>query len=188
MERYSQFKDPLTGINPFLQPKAKKMTAKSIAMAILRLPIYFLFIIGFPVLPLLITIKRKDKKVPKGLAFCNSVTEFDKSVLKTALGIECSNYLKSGVQVTFPEGTKSNNLSILKYEKTACDYSIGLRYNEECVYLYGSRLSWLFRFLGCFNVVEISVIEGNDLSKAAGIPNTCLGQEDKKRFLKLLSN
>lgn len=88
----------------------------------------------------------------------------------------------------FPEGTRSNNTTILKYNKEESNYAIGLRYSTECVYMYGNRLSWLIRFLGSQNVVTVSVIEGNDLSKATGLPESIFGIEEKEKFMLLLSN
>lgn len=188
MEKYSKFKDPMTGINPFIQPKYKKITFMTVLIAIARMPIYLAYLMGFPVLKFLISIKRKDNGIPKGIIFCNSVTPFDRDVLKAALGIGLAGYMKSKCHVVFPEGTNSNNLSILKYERSNSDWSIGLKYTNECIYLYGNRFLWLLGFLGNFNSVEIYTSEGNDISKAARLPQATLSKEDKKRFMELISN
>ena len=188
MEKFSKFKDPMTGINPFLNPKYKKITINIVLLAILKLPIYLLYLCGFPVLRFLISIKIKKKEAPKGIIFCNSVTRFDKDILKIGLGINSTDYLKSKTKIIFPEGTNSNNLAILKYEKSNPDWSIGLKYSNECIYMYGNKLKWLVGFLGNSNSVEVNILKECDISKAAGLPQVKLNKEDKERFLKLVNN
>lgn len=187
MEKYSKFKDPLTGINPFLEPKYKKVTPLTIIMALFRLPIYFAYLLGLPVIGFLISIKRKDNNSPKGIIFCNSITEFDKDILKKALGIDSSKFTKSKNHLIFPEGTNSNNMAVLKYDKTGADWSVGLKYSNECIYLYGNRLLWLIRFLGNFNTVEVRAIKGSDIASAAGLPLSNLTKNDKICFLELVN-
>lgn len=186
MEKYSKFKDPLTGINPFIQPKQKALDLKTVMYAIIRLPIYILYLLGLPVIGLLIKIQKKCNLKPKGLIFCNSASEFDEEIIKKAFKINSftKSRLKTGVY--FPEGARSNNTMILSYEGES-DYAIGLKYNSECVYTYGSRIGWLIRFLGSDNHVEVNVIEGSDLCKATKLPKSVLNSEDKKRFLELLN-
>ncbi|KAM0680315.1 hypothetical protein GINT2_001369 [Glugoides intestinalis] len=186
MEKYSKFRDPFIGINPFIQPRQLPITLKMIMLAILRLPIYMFYLLGFPVIGMLISIK-KSKLVPSGVIVCNSASEFDKGIIKAAFKIVCFDNLKFKTCVHFPEGTQSNNMTILKYNKEDTSYAIGLRYTTECVYMYGNRLSWLIRFLGSKNVVMVNVIEGNDLSKAAGLPQSILSIEDKEKFMLLLN-
>lgn len=185
MERYSKFKDPLTGINPFIQLNPKRITIKTIILAFLRLPIYFMWLLGFPTIKFLISIKRKDKNIPKGLIHCNSATIFDSAILSTAFDIKKTNILGNRTIVKFPEGASSNNRSILKYIQSDCDWSVGLKYSDECIYLYGNRYLWLLRFLGSYNTVDIGTCKGSDLCKASGLPQSSLSKDDKIRFLSL---
>jgi len=188
MERYSKFKDPLTGINPFIQPTPKRITFPMFLFAILRLPIYLLYLCGLPVQRALIRIHRKDSLVPKGQIICNSATEFDKAIVKSALGVSLFGEFKHKTSVSFPEMTTSNNRSILPFKGENSDYSVGLKYTEECIYMYGNRLLWLIRFLGSFNSVEVTVMKGGDLPKAAGMPRVMFGKKDKEKFMSILNH
>lgn len=188
MEKYSRFKDPLTGINPFIQPKQKKITLKTILLAIIRLPIYVLYLIGFPVINHLIKIKRKGNVKPRGLIYCNSATEFDKSVIKKGLDLHVFGNFKFKTCVHFPEGTTTNNTAILNYKSEEdSDYVIGLRYSKECIYMYGNRILWLIRFLGSSNTVEIDVKAGGDLSNVTSLPRVIFDHQDKYKFLGLVT-
>lgn len=188
MEKYSKFKDPLTGINPFIQPKKKKITLKMILLAIIKLPVYILYLLGFPVVGFLIKIKKKSIIKPHGLIYCNSATEFDKSIVKAGLNIATFGNFKFKTCVFFPEKTTTNNTAILKYEdENDADYVVGLRYSNECIYMYGNRFLWLIRFLGSSNTVEIDIKTGSNLSSAASLPRVIFDYKDKAKFLDLVS-
>lgn len=186
MEKYSKFRDPLTGINPFINPTRKHITFPIFLFALLRLPIYLLYLCGLPVIRALIRINRKDNLVPKGQIICNFASDFDKAIIKSALGLSQFEPLKHKTSVSFPEMTASNNKGILLYRSDGAEYSIGLKYNEECIYMYGNRLLWLIRFLGTFNKVDITVMKGGDLSKATGLPRLMLDSKDKVKFISLV--
>lgn len=187
MEKYSRFKDPLTGINPFLQPKPKPITASMVLLALLRLPVYILFLCGLPVVGMLVKINRKDSTTPSGFIVCNSASEFDKEIVKRVFKVKRFGYFKYKTCVYFPEKTASNNTAILSFkEPEHCDFSIGLRYSPSCIYMYGSRLLWLVRFLGSFNTVDVRVTEGASLEAAAALPKVVFDFTDKERFLALV--
>jgi len=188
MEKFSNFRDPLTGINPFLAPTYKKLTIKTVILAAFRLPIYILYLLGFPTIGFLIKIKLESKTKPKGVVFCNSVTEFDRKVIEKVFGITNFDYSKYKTCVCFPENTCTNNRGILKYEnKQDCEYAIGLRYSNECIYMYGNRLAWLINFLGNENFVKINVIKGSNLEIATCLPMLKLTSDDKTQFMSSLS-
>ncbi|ELA41270.1 uncharacterized protein VICG_01643 [Vittaforma corneae ATCC 50505] len=187
MEKYSKFKDPLTGINPFLQPKPKPITMAVFFLAIIRFPIYILFLCGLPVVGMLIRINRKDNISPSGFIVCNSASEFDKEIIKKAFGIKQFGHFKHKTCVCFPEKTNSNNTAILSFKEPGyCDYSIGLKYSSECIYMYGNRFLWFVRFLGSFNTVDVRVTKGSSLEMATSLPKVMLGFTDKERFLTLI--
>lgn len=189
MEKYSKFKDPVTGINPFLQPKSKPITFTVLLFAILKFPIYILFLCGFPVVGFLIKIVRKDKTTPNGLIVCNSASEFDKEIVKKVFKISLFGNLKYKTCVYFPEKTNSNNAVILNFKDiNYCDYSIGLKYSNECIYMYGNRILWLIRFLGNSNKVEINVVNGLNLEKATNLQKVIFDFKDKERFQLLFNN
>lgn len=187
MEKFSRFNDPLTGINPFIAPRYKPISAKMIVVAIIRFPIYVLYRMGLPVIGFLIDVRKKSKVHPKGLIYCNSVAEFDKEVVKKAFRIGLFGYFKHTTCVVFPENTNTNNKAVLRYQASEdCDYVIGLKYSENCIYMYGSKLLWLLRFLGEKGHVTVDALKGNRLDKAASVPMVIFGPEDKKRFMSML--
>lgn len=187
MEKFSKFKDPLTGINPFLAPTGMPITIKTIVMALLTLPIYLLYLLNLPVVNILFTIKLYLKDLPKGLIYSNSVTFFDKRIIQETQKISKFGRLKNWTCAFFPEKTNTNNKGILKYEnEDSCEYVIGLKYSSNCVYLYGSKLRWFINFLGNRRTVEIRVNKGFDLSGATGLPKLSLDYQDKLAFLEIL--
>lgn len=188
MEKYSNFKDPVTGINPFLQPRMKPLTISMILLATLKAPIYLLFLCGVPVIGLLIKINRKDTLQPEGLISCNSVCEFDREIIKRVFRIDRFGIFGYKTCVYFPEKANSNNMAILNFKEEECsEYSIGLRYSSECIYLYGNRFMWLLRFLGSFNTVDIRVVKGANLEMATGLPRVLFDFKDRRKFLELIS-
>lgn len=187
MEKFSGFNDPLTGINPFIAPRCKPISTKTLVIAAMRFPIYILYCLGFPVLRFLIEIKKKSTSQPKGLIYCNSVTEFDKNIVKEVFGISLFGYFKHKTCVMFPENASTNNRAILRHQRSEeCEHVIGLKYSENCIYMYGSRLQWLVGFLGEKGYVTISTLKGNNLSEAVSVPLVMLDFEDKKRFMSMI--
>lgn len=187
MEKFSGFNDPLTGINPFMAPRYRPVSTRMIVLAAIKFPIYVLYCLGFPVLDLLIEIRRKSKIQPKGLICCNSVTEFDREIVKKVFRIGFFGYFKHKTCVVFPENASTNNKAVLKYQSPEdFEYAIGLRYSENCIYMYGSRLLWLIRFLGEKGHVTVNVLKGSSLDEAVSVPMVIFGSEDKKRFMSML--
>jgi len=198
MEKFSEFRDPVTGINPFLMPKRRRITVFTILRALLYLPVYLLFKLRLPVVQVLFRIKTSiantngviantdgastvsSKNRLTGRIYANSVSEFDREIIKYACG-PCN--------VIFPEGATTNNRGILNYKKREdCEGVIGLKYSSDCIYLYGSKLLWLICFLGGDKTVEIRWATGSDLSKAAGVPYLGLEAGDKNKFMSKIAN
>ena len=186
MEKFSGFNDPMTGINPFIAPRIPKITFLTVLKAILKLPIYFLYLLGLPVLPLLISISKTTAIVPKKLIYANRSTDFDFDVIRHVYGITQFNYIPNTTCVIFPEKVRSNNKAILKFSEDSSDYVIGLKYSAEAVYVYGSRILWLISFLGSSPKVEVKCLKGSNLPEAAGLPKVSLDFNDKKAFMKII--
>lgn len=188
MEKFSIFRDPVTGINPFTAHKQVQITTKMVLKTLIKLPIYILYLLGFPVVGILIKINKKSEIVPKHLIHCNMASQFDISVLKSIYKIQNFRYIPGKTCLVFPEETSTNNQAILSYSThRKADYTVGLRYSENCIFCYGSRVKWLVRFLGADPRVDVFCIKGDDLEKATGLPKVRLTAEDKKRFLKMLN-
>lgn len=198
MERFSRFKDPLTGINQFITHKHRPITPRVILRALLFLPVYILYKLGCPTLGLILKIKRKGVPNPTKLIYANSVTQFDKDIIKGLYGIKIFSENGLGTRVIFPEGARTNNIGILRYDCGPCDFVIGLRYSAECIHIpfesnetkkkCGNELKWLIRLLGYPNMVHVNCLIGSDLPKAAGLPQLTLDSRDQTRFLKQMYN
>lgn len=177
MEKFSKFNDPLTGINPFISIKSKRLSFTNYVNAFLKAPIYILYLLGLPVLPLLIRIRVLTSENPSRIIFANSVSQFDKEIIRNCFG---------NINVIFPEGASTNNRGVLKYEGN-CDYVIGLKYSESCIYMYGSRWNWLLNFLSSTNTVDVRCIKGNELERAVNVPKLSFDKNDKFRFMELVN-
>ncbi|KAL6121077.1 hypothetical protein NUSPORA_02068 [Nucleospora cyclopteri] len=175
MEKFSTFNDALTGENPFINPKYRKITFFTVINFVIKLPLFLLYKLRIPVVHLLIKINITGIRKPVRRIVCNSVTEFDVSVLRYVYG--------NDLIIQFPERSNSNNRGILRYKMDA-DYSIGLLYSKECIFMYGNKFIWLIRFLGNHNYVTVNCIKGNDLGKATGLRVLNLTAEDKIEFEK----
>lgn len=182
MEKFSRFRDPLTGINPFIPPRRRAITLGCVFRAFTMLPLYLLYLAGLPVLPWLLRMRRKGAN-PSGTAHVNSTTEFDRDVVQG---------LFRNVRFVFPEGTTTNNMGVLAYDTAPrCDYVIGLRYTPECVFMpeveggIVSRVCWVIRLLGHGGDVEANCVEGQGLAQAAGLPSLSLDKRSKAEFLAL---
>lgn len=193
MEKYAEFRDPVSGVNPFMAQKYKPITFMMLLRACFKLPVYLLFLLGFPTLPFLIRINIKNKTKPAGLVFANCVEPFGKSIIKHIYGIVTVKRPVSGTCVIFPENTSTNNRAILNfYAFKKCDYYIGMRFTDGAVFLYGSWFGWLIRFLGSSHHVDVSCMKADDgeaplrLAETAGLPLSTLDFNDKNKFMKLL--
>lgn len=192
MEKFSKFKDPFTGINPFIAPKYGPITFRIVLKALLKLPLWILYTMGLPTLPYIIKINRKTSTVPSRLVYANSVCCFDRNVIAFLYGIKTFSNIGLGTRVVFPEGASTNNKGILDYpRREECDYVIGLKYSNECINIgikssLVGRLAWLLRFLGRDNYVDVTCLRGFELDKAAGMPRLSLNSRAKDEFLKLV--
>ncbi|KAI5148504.1 hypothetical protein ENBRE01_0365 [Enteropsectra breve] len=176
MEKFSKFNDPFTGINPFIAPKYRKITARCVLLALIRLPIFVLWMLGIPCISALISIRIRSKIKPSGLVYANAASFFDKAVIKAVYG-------STHIRVVFPEETRTNNRAVLQHSASKkSSYAIGLTYSPECVYLYGNKAAWLIRFLGGENTVSVNCESGTDISQASGLPRVQLTVFDKIRF------
>ncbi|KAF7683680.1 hypothetical protein TCON_1116 [Astathelohania contejeani] len=190
MEKYSDFRDNFTGINPFLNPRRKKLTFKGILKAILKLPLLLLLYCNINTIDWLIRINKKDVKSIENHATiaCNSVSVFDKYVIKKIFRADIIRY---NIKFVFPEGCSSNGMAILKFNNNIeCDYVCGLRYSEGCILSYGNYYKFLFYFLATENIVDICMMKSKnpkDLCKVTGLLQIDLGKEDKKRFMAILN-
>lgn len=204
MEKYSHFNDPFTGINPFISPPPKKLSLCGVVVALLRLPLVVLMHLGVNTLPLLISIKGRRQRL-RGVVACNSSSVFDRYVVRAVLGrvplfhlredgflSESGRHVQSlpDNAVVFVEGCSSNNRSILQFVRPIrVDYVLGLRYNPECIYMYGSYWRFLLGFLATKNHVKADVMKTSSASKltcVTGLQQVALGVADKKRFMELV--
>ncbi|TBU09125.1 hypothetical protein CWI36_0059p0030 [Hamiltosporidium magnivora] len=197
MERYSNFRDPFTGINPFLNPKRKSLRFFDYIIAVLKIPL-LLFLPFF--IDYFIKIKKKSEwKGEKCNVVCNNVSFLDKIILKKIfknvdfLYYNDDIYRKSSklVKVIFPEECRSNGKALLRMKEVKCDYVCGLRYNDESVFLYGNFLYFILQFLASKNHVEIDImksVSSKDLAKATGLLPIDMGKKEFDNFLKILKN
>lgn len=173
MEKFCKFIDPMTGINPFLPPKYKKITLKVLIKGLLFIPLWILY--KFNVISIRwfihIKVKRHMRLVKK--IFANSVTNFDKEIINSAFDI-------NGI-IEFPEKAQTNNLALLSYSGD-CDYVVGLKYTNECIYMGGSYFKWLIRFLGTSNIVYVDCARSNNLEQVTGLKTTKFTYKDKEYF------
>lgn len=194
MEKFSRFRDPFHGINPFMAPKYRRITPCIIIRALGCLPLYILFLFGFPVILRLFKIRLVIKAPPRGLVYANSATELDRSLIESLFDLT----RHKGTALVFPEGSQTNNMGVLKYDKDPCDYVIGLKYSPECIRptvnqlgcrpTLSDRILWLVRFLGTQPTVEVRCHPGTDLPAAAGLPQLTLTADDHKKFLEYLNH
>ncbi|EJW02318.1 hypothetical protein EDEG_00295 [Edhazardia aedis USNM 41457] len=166
MEKYSQFRDPFTGIHPFLNPKRRKPRLASYIRLLYRL-ILLPFYLLFPALKsFFIKVKTNTKILKNGIYVANKSSVFDTLILKNTFGKvnffqlkERQTYVnvnnnkiykkldKNQVNIVFIEECSSNNECIMKFVSNCdCDYVLGLKYNESCIYMYGSKVKFLLHF------------------------------------------
>lgn len=168
------------------------ITFRILLKALLKLPLYLLYLLGLPTLPYLIKIHIKGVR-PNGLTYANFVVPFGGAIIRSVYGLKRSKHITRGSCLIFPEGTSTNNSAVLNFSDVSrCDYCIGLRFSSSAVYVYGNWLLWLIRFLGSNNYVDVLCVAANNtpapvgLAKAAGLPLVRLDYKDRERFIKLL--
>lgn len=204
MEKYSQFNDAFTGINPFVNPRYRKLTFTDIITAVAKLPLLVLLYFRINTVSLLITIKGSTRR-PRGITACNCASIFDKHVIRAMWGNVPLFYLtKDGfvdekgrastqlppTAVVFVEGCASNNRSIMQFVRSIhVDNVLGLRYNSECIYMYGSLWKFLIRFLGSRNRVDVAkkvTRNVGELMGVSGLKQVSLGLAEKQAFMGLV--
>ncbi|KCZ79636.1 hypothetical protein H312_02976 [Anncaliia algerae PRA339] len=203
MEKFSDFNDPFTGVNPFVNPKLFKVTLVEILKGLLMLPIYLLIYLKVNTISFFIKISPNIKRF-KGHIACNSSSIFDRYVIKHILGNIPQFYLtktgyrtKNGIlssipkdAVIFVEGCNSNNKGLLKFVRNIkVDYVMGLKYSDGCIYMYGSYFKFLCKFLNGGNFCDVQIKRSediNDLMEVCNLPQLDFGVEDKERFLKMV--
>lgn len=178
MEKYNKYIDPMTGINPFLQPKRKKITIGTIFKAYLTLFLCLLYKANILSIKYFIKIKHTEKKPKKDhhVIISNSVTQFDKDILE---------YLYGTSNIIFPENTNTNGKGVLTYHgKFINATNVILRYNTECVWMYGSFWEYLkfwVIFLG--NARTVDVFEVDDVQNNSILKRVKFTAKDKREFM-----
>lgn len=173
MEKYSQFRDPLTGIHPFTNPKYRVIRLSDIPIFLFRLAM-LPFLLFFPyLLKYYIKITKPKKQIVTGTYICNRSSLFDKIILSLLYKDAKFYYVtkddfvyknkhfrrldKSKLNIVFPEECMSNNSCIMKFVRNIeFDGIIGLKYSSSCIYMYGNIYKFLFRFLASKNTLVIS--------------------------------
>ncbi|ORD94684.1 hypothetical protein ECANGB1_2788 [Enterospora canceri] len=176
MEKYSEFNDPYTGINPFLRPRCVRIGMGVLIRALVVLPVYILYRLGLVSVRRIITVEEKRRIPLYKKIYANSVGEFDEEIIRSSCDVRGT--------LLFPEGATTNNRCILSYGDEKCDYVVGLRYSPECIYSGGSRLTWLIRFLGSRRRVVVDCERGSNLERVTGLKQVKLTQKDKEKFIK----
>ncbi|KAM0688687.1 hypothetical protein COBT_000041 [Conglomerata obtusa] len=196
MEKYSKYRDPFTGIHPFLNPKRRSFRLSMLFRTLIRLPLLLFFI--FPsLLPFLIKLK-KPKNTQNGIYICNRTGIFDIYILKILIRnckiidlAKQKQYVidRKKVNIIFVEECPSNNKCLMQFVKEVgcdfdCDGAIGMRYSDSCVRMYGSWLVFWFYFLGSDNWCRVNVVEGsNCLERATDLVRTKIGVKEYQNFL-----
>ncbi|KAM0676089.1 hypothetical protein GVAV_000051 [Gurleya vavrai] len=148
MEKFSKFRDPFTGIHPFLTPKRRTLRLSNYVNIMLRILILpCIFFSSFLKYFIKITVINKPKK---GVYIANKSSILDKLILKKLFNDlkiidleQDKNFTidRKKINVIFVEECRSNNKCLLNYIKeTECDGAIGFRYSDQCVWLYGNFL------------------------------------------------
>ncbi|KAM0676874.1 hypothetical protein BDAP_002594 [Binucleata daphniae] len=193
MEKFSQFRDPFTGIHPFLNPKRRMFRLQNYIRLLFRL---FALPLLYLMPNLLIKINTNKAKLKTGTYICNKSSFLDTFVLKylfcaniTDLSKNSRIKTKDVTNVVFVEECKSNNKCIMKYVKQIqSEGVIGLNYSDSCIRMYGSWFWYLLYFLGSDNKVNVKVIEGSsDLEEATGLTKTDIGKKEWCDFLVALN-
>lgn len=197
MEKFSNFHDPVTGVNPFGSLKLSTLNYANIFHFMQKIPFFILFLFGFNTIPLLI--KVKTNKIFNGKKLiCNSVSLFDKYILKYIYPsyqqfTNVNDFLKSKKpSICFIEECKSNGLMLLKFQKYIdCDGCIFLKYSNECVFTSGPKYLFYLNFLSRKSTIDVEIHQiknSSDFSKAVNVPQSRFGITEKLKYCKLLIN
>lgn len=203
MEKFSEFNDPFTGINPFVNLKIFKIKPINLFKTLFLLPIFLLIYLKINTITLFIKIRNKPKKI-KGHIACNSSSIFDKYIIKHLFGNISQFYLtKTGFKnekgtvsvlpkdaIIYVEGCNTNNQGLLRFVRNIkVDYVMGLKYSSGCIFMYGNFFKFLCLFLSNDNFCYVQIKESeniSDLKEVCDMPQLDLGVEDKERFMNLI--
>ena len=206
MEKFSDYNDAFTGINPFINREPIKITLRKLFMFLLKLPILVLTYFGINLINFLIKINIKPVKI-NGLIAVNCSSVFDKFVLNSLFkNIPIFTLLEDGffyektgkvketpkTAIILVEGCNSNNKCILQFVRNIkVNYVIGLVYSPSCIYMYGSFFKFLIHFLGSKNFVRVEIKKTDnleDLAVVTNLPKVMLGLKEKLEFMEIVKN
>lgn len=204
MEKYSGYNDPLSGINPFLNPKKQTHSFIDYLKGLLSLHIILLlFMTNLNVVRFLIRIKSNEVVKPRIIA-ANASSFLDVYVLRYLTGIKNYYYLSDDgfidigsnrvcqkplePCVVFPEGCRTNNRAVLQFVRNInVDHVCGLRYSGECINLYDGLIGFILRFLASRNSVSVQFKRSTnmkDICEVSGLPQVKWSVQDRNEFMK----
>lgn len=220
MEKFSNFADPLTGRNPFSpRPIRKKSDTNKIlsvliffkhliALILIRFGIWSMikFVLEIKILnnsevrtkhknfignkEILSEISKKNKII------CNSVSLLDQLLLKCLFPTHkivytVSDYKKFSRAIFFIEECRSNGQMLVKFkEHVPCEMGLIFKYNNDCVYLNGSRLRFWINLCSQQNSVNIETYDishSRDLPIKSGILHSQFGFREKLLYVKAMA-
>lgn len=206
MEKYSQFRDPVTGIHPFTNPKYRSIRLEDIPKLITRL-ILLPFALFFPsLLTFYIKIQKADSLPKKGIYICNRTSIFDKFILSrlfqgcnfyylTIDGFQCQKknvkrLNRNVLNIVFPEECGSNNSCIMRFVRDIdFDGIIGLKYSNSCIFMYGNIYKFLGRFFASKNTLMVSTAKTSDIKdveRVIGLPHIASGKKEYDLFMEYI--
>lgn len=207
MEKFSQFRDPLSGIHPYINPKQRLVRPQNILRLVLRLML-LPFIALIPSLcKYIIKIKINQKTLKRGTYAVNYGCFLDKYILKflykncniyhlTKTGFrhgekEVKIMKRQSLNFLFVEECRTNNSCINRFVREVnVDGVLGLKYSNSCIYMFGSKMKFFLRFMGSLNSCEISYKETsdcNDLMKVTGLVKVDSGLKEYREFYDLVN-
>ncbi|KMV65575.1 hypothetical protein M970_080450 [Encephalitozoon cuniculi EcunIII-L] len=204
MEKFSKYNDPLSGVNPFVNPRHRAPSVLGYLKALLKAPlVLLLFGTNINVVQFLVKITSNKITGPKVLA-ANASSFLDIFVLKYLTGIRNFYYVtesgfidvrtgrfsKKATEpcVLFPEGCQTNNKAVLQFSRDVeVDHVCGIRYTGGCINMYGGFAGFILRFLASKNAVEIKFKKCSSLHaicELSGLPQVKWTSRDKDRFMR----
>lgn len=208
MEKYSQFRDPLTGTHPFTNPSYPSIHHPiSIFHLLIHLICLPLLLINNSFLKYIIKINYIKKNLLPGTYAVNYSSFLDPFILKylykncniyklTKFGFKINNkqvkvMKRDALNFVFVEECGSNNSCVLRFVRELCvDGCVGLKYSKSCIYMYGNRVWFFVRFMCSYNVCDVNVVVGGrmeDLVDVVGGVKVDSGKEEYDEFYKLIN-
>lgn len=203
MEKFSAYNDPLSGINPFVNPKRRPYSVLGCLRALALIPLALVMLwTNVNVVQLLVGIR--SPKPPKARVLAANASSFlDVFVLKYLTGIRNFYYVTdSGFVdvhtgqfhqrvaepcVLFPEGCRTNNRAILQFTRDVrVDHVCCLGYSGECINMYGGLLGFVPRFLASRCSVDVRFrksTDPHDICELGGLPQVRWTSKDRDRFM-----